>query len=297
MARPTKQGIDYFPLDCYDDDKIKFIRIKYKLAGVGVVFELFRHIYSQGYWCKWSDDEAIIFSDEIKADYELVVNVVEECLKRDVFNHSIFKSFGALTSKGIQSRYKEACRRRKDIEIVKDYLLFDGLNSNCQHNDGNNGVNDGNNGVNDGIVTAEVQQNGVNDGKSTQSKVKEIKEYKEAKNPSKNSDNFYNSVPKYSEFTFQTIEYWNKRLDTNYKPLPMFAEKVESRKDSVDIGSMMNAIDAVRKEKRKDDTIYRDIDLVKFFSSDKIFEYFVSLGVELEAERVREEKRKEVGFR
>ncbi|WP_272032943.1 Lin1244/Lin1753 domain-containing protein [Oceanobacillus kimchii] len=155
MARPNKQGVDYFPLDIHLDDKFKFIEIKYKLEGFAIVIKLMQRIYNQGYWCKWTEDEQLLFADEIKADYSLVENVVNECLSRGVFDNQMFDEHNILTSKGIQKRYKEIVRRRKDVEVTTDYLLIDG-----------------NFGVNDDIKTTQRKRNDV---KSTQSKVKESK--------------------------------------------------------------------------------------------------------------------------
>ncbi|WP_051291312.1 DUF4373 domain-containing protein [Fictibacillus gelatini] len=155
MARPNKQGVDYFPLDVHMDDKIKFVEIKYKLEGFAVVIKLMQRIYANGYWCRWSEDEMLLFSDEIKADFSLVEKVVSECLKRDVFDVELYEKYGILTSRGIQKRYKEIVRRRKDVEVIEEYLLIDGSF-----------------GVNDVINPSAGQQN---DGKSTQSKVKESK--------------------------------------------------------------------------------------------------------------------------
>jgi DnaD/phage-associated family protein len=155
MARPNKQGVDYFPLDVHLDDKFKFIEIKYKLEGFAILIKLMQKIYSYGYWYKWTDDEALLFSDEIRADYNLVVNVVSESLDRGVFNKELHDKYNILTSKGIQKRYKEIVRRRKEVEVIDEYLLIDN-----------------NFGVNDVINQSQGQQP---DDKSTQSKVKESK--------------------------------------------------------------------------------------------------------------------------
>lgn len=161
MARPNKQGVDYFPLDVHLDDKFKFIEIKYKLEGFAILIKLMQKIYSCGYWYKWTDDEALLFSDEIRTEYELVQNVVNECLSRNVFDGILYEKYSILTSKGIQKRYKEIIRRRKDVEVIEEYLLIDN-----------------NFGVNDVINPSELRHN---DDKSTQSKVKESK-VKENKN-------------------------------------------------------------------------------------------------------------------
>lgn len=150
MARPHKQGVDYFPLDVHTDDKFKFIEIKYKLEGFAIVIKLLQKIYSYGYWYKWTDDEALLFSDELRVDYNLVANVVNECLKREVFDPNLYEKHKILTSKGIQKRYKEIVRRRKDVKVTPEYLLIDNII-----------------GVNDVINPAEGRQS---DNKSTQRK-------------------------------------------------------------------------------------------------------------------------------
>lgn len=173
MARPNKQGVDYFPLDVHLDDKFKFIEIKYKLEGFAILVKLFQKIYSCGYWYKWTDDEALLFSDEVRADYQLVVNVVNECLEREVFDKGLHTTYNILTSKGIQKRYKEIVRRRKDVEVIEEYLLIENSF-----------------GVNDVINPSESKRD---DDKSTQSKVKESKVNKTKE---KNSKESYDSSPK-----------------------------------------------------------------------------------------------------
>ena len=143
MARPNKQGVDYFPLDVHLDDKFKFIEIKFGLEGFAIVIKLLQRIYSQGYWCKWTEDELLLFSDEIRTDCNKVEQVVNECLERDIFSKKLYEKYNILTSRGIQKRYKEIVRRRKSVEVTEEYLLIDdifGVNdvnnpSSCQHDD------------------------------------------------------------------------------------------------------------------------------------------------------------------
>lgn len=191
MARPVKQGVDYFPLDVYLDDKFKFIEIKYNLEGFAIVVKLMQRIYSQGYWCKWTEDELLLFSDEIKTDHELVQGVVDECLKRGVFDKRLHDNHNILTSKGIQKRYQEITRRRKDVEVTEEYQLIEGLNGVIDD------INPSSTKHNDNIVTEGGQQHDV---KSTQSKVnrKETKQKEQ--------------IP-YAEI----IEYLNEKADKKYK--------------------------------------------------------------------------------
>ncbi|TFJ91515.1 Lin1244/Lin1753 domain-containing protein [Lentibacillus salicampi] len=155
MVRPKKQGVDYFPLDVYLDDKFKFLEIKFGLTGLAIGIKLLQRVYAQGYWCSWVEDEQLLFSNEANIDLNTLQEIVSECLKRDLFNEELYNKYKILTSRGIQKRYREIVRRRKDVEVIEEYLLIDGIF----------GVNDDNN-----------QSSGShNDNESTQSKVKESK--------------------------------------------------------------------------------------------------------------------------
>lgn len=187
MARPTKQGVDYFPLDVYLDDKFKFIEIKYKLEGFAIVVKLLQRIYANGYWYKWTEDETLLFSDELKVDYNLLENVVNECLKRGIFDSAMYEKNSVLTSKGIQKRYKEIVRRRKDVEWITDYLLIDDISR-----------------VIDDINPTLSSHD---DGKSTQSKVKESKVNKTKEKKTKEVKNHY------GEFVSMTIEEYEKLIN------------------------------------------------------------------------------------
>lgn len=155
MARPFKQGVDYFPLDVHLDNKFKFIEIKFGLKGFAVVIKMIQNIYSQSYWMKWGEDEKILFASENKIDFNEVESITSECVKRDIFNLNLYEQHEILTSKGIQTRYKEIVRRRKEVEMTEEYLLIEGFTK----------VND--------VINPTLGQ--LNEVKSTQSKVKESK--------------------------------------------------------------------------------------------------------------------------
>ena len=182
MARPAKDGVDYFPLDVHLDDKFKFIEIKFKLEGFAILIKLFQKIYSYGYWYKWTEDEMLIFADENRVDVSTVKNVVNEAIIREIFDKELYQKCNILTSKGIQNRYKEIVKRRKNVNVIEEYLLIDN-----------------NFGINDNIMQTSSEQEGNteqtpsehNDSKSTQSKVKESKV--------KNINNIYSLFDSYSD--------------------------------------------------------------------------------------------------
>jgi len=125
MARPARQGVDYFPLDVHIDDKIKFIIAKFRWEGFGIVIGIFQHIYSQGYWCSWTDDEAFLYADDHRIEYDLLKSIIKESLTRGLFNAELYKQHKILTSKGIQKRYVEIIKRRVNVAVEEQYVLID----------------------------------------------------------------------------------------------------------------------------------------------------------------------------
>jgi len=138
------------------DDKVELIEAKHGITGFGVLVKLYQKIYKEGYFINVTEETLLILSKRINVDINKVNEVIKDCLKYDIFSDKLYKSFKILTSAGIQKRYLQAVDRRKDIELIKKYIIVD-----------INGLN--------------VNINWINDGNSTQSKVKEsiVKESKE----------------------------------------------------------------------------------------------------------------------
>ena len=127
MARTNKTGIDYFPfdIDFFQDDKIQFVSARFGIKGEVIAIRLLCKIYRNGYYAEWNDDTALLFAKGVGDGCQdsCVKDVVYELLKRGFFDRSIFERFGILTSKGIQSRYFEAVKRYKSVEVVEEFLL------------------------------------------------------------------------------------------------------------------------------------------------------------------------------
>lgn len=124
MARPTKCGVDYFPLDCHMSDSMKLIEAEFGIIGFGVVVKLFQKIYGQrGYYAEWTPEVALLFARECGLGGNVVSEIVRACAKRGIFNDEILQKYSVLTSEGIQKRYFNMVSRRESIEIVDEYLL------------------------------------------------------------------------------------------------------------------------------------------------------------------------------
>jgi len=125
MARPIKQGLDYFPMDVTTDDKFELIEAKHGLVGFGIIIKLFQRIYKEGYYLKWNEEIALIFKKKINVDINLVNVVINDAIVYNIFGKSCFNKFKILTSTGIQKRYFTACERRKGVELIKKYIIVD----------------------------------------------------------------------------------------------------------------------------------------------------------------------------
>lgn len=119
MARPTKTGLSYFPVDVdiFEDEKLQFISAKYGLKGEAIVFRLLSKIYRNGYYIIFDEDVQLLFSKAIglERNDNATRNVVSELLKRNFFDKTMFEQFQVLTSKGIQKRYVKICNDSKRV--------------------------------------------------------------------------------------------------------------------------------------------------------------------------------------
>lgn len=127
MARPNKEGLDYFSLDTdiANDDKIKLIKAKHGLVGFAIVILLLTKIYKEGYFYQWSEDEQYLFADDARVDVNTVISVVNDCINRGFFNQELYNKYGILTSRGIQKRFLQGCARRKKLVLIREYFIAD----------------------------------------------------------------------------------------------------------------------------------------------------------------------------
>ena len=180
LARPTKTGLEYFPLDVNFLYDIKVRKIIKPLGpeAIGVLVYLLAEIYKDnGYYISWNDDICFLMSDLTGIDEELIKDVVSKALEVDFFNKDKYKKYNILTSKGIQNRYISATEKRKNTNINDDYIIKSEQISTNEHtqNNSNTKVNSEETGVNVTETKVNSEETGVNVTESTQSKVKESK--------------------------------------------------------------------------------------------------------------------------
>ncbi len=167
MARPIKNGIDYFPLDVALDTKFELIEAEFGLKGFAIVVKLLQKIYGeQGYYCEWNDEVSLVFARKNNAGATDVSEIVLSALRRGIFDRNMYKRFGILTSKGIQERYLEA-KRQDFSRIRQEYLLV------CVPTNNVNAAKTGVNATKTRVNGAKIPQSKEKENKVKKSKEKE----------------------------------------------------------------------------------------------------------------------------
>lgn len=131
MARPTKQGLDYFPFDVgfFGDKNIRILKARYRSDGIAVYVKLLCDVYKEGYYLPvecW-EDYMFVIADEIGATIDKVEQVIKFLQSRAmvrIFEKDELTGLdvdAVITSHGIQKRYAAAMksRRKKGVDEIK----------------------------------------------------------------------------------------------------------------------------------------------------------------------------------
>jgi len=238
MARPVKQGIDYFSFDVnfFSDVKIRKISRACGSQSTSILICLLCNIYKdKGYYIMWDEDLPFVIADTVGVSEGSVKEVLIKALQVGFFDQELYEKYKILTSNGIQSRFKAAVYKREEIEYIVEYLVSDVRNS----------VSD--------------VRNEVNDTGSTQSKVKvKRKNNTTPSPPSKGGGRKKKSEPKeinskarslfekHFKDLFSNDYYWTAKDAGNMKKL---LQKItfsrEQKKMPVDDDSLLYALQSL----------------------------------------------------
>lgn len=206
MGRPTKQGIDYFPLDVgfFTDIKVRKISRACGSQSASILICLLCNIYrNNGYYILWDKDMPFVIADEVGVSEGAVNEVVIKALQVGFFNEELYNKFNILSSNGIQKRYILATYQRKERLLNEEYVVF--------HT--NNSVSHTKNPINC-VNSTQIKEN------KTEIKKKEIiKKEAAAKaatnNIEKRKNDFYESLKPYlskypKEMLRKFFDYWSE---------------------------------------------------------------------------------------
>lgn len=252
MARPRKDGLDYYPMDVnfLGDIKVKKVIRSHGIQAVAVILHLLGTVYrDNGYYAKYDDDLLFITADELNLEESYVKNVVEKLLEVEFFSKEQAEKNKVLTSIGIQERYRKATERRISVNI------------------------------NDSLCIQKPRSSEVNVGRSTQSKVKESK-VKESKVEDRDASDLAEAskLSKSENEVAKIFEFYQNNIGV---PTPFVQQNITQWVDDTSPELVMLAI-----EKAIKDNVF------KFSYAETILNSWVKQGVKSKAEAIAEMNRR-----
>ena len=203
MARPQKQGLDYFPLDVdfFADKKIKILKARYGSDGILIYLYLLCEIYKNGYYIKMDEDYEYIIQEDLNLKDNVVSQVMKFLFNRSLLKEILVNSDTYITSKAIQKRFQEAIKTRKKPFAVDTNLwilseeetigsvIFAPKKDNSQINPNKSEINPSKSRINSTkeskVKKSKVNKSKVNKSKVEESRVEERKENKSIVNETK----------------------------------------------------------------------------------------------------------------
>lgn len=117
MARPKKDGLDYFPLDTdiFSDEKVRILKARYGTDGIALYLYVLCRIYRNGYYARYDDDFEYVAAEELQMSVAKVKQVMTFLFSRSLLTKIVSKLVipdTIITSHGIQRRYQQAVKSR-----------------------------------------------------------------------------------------------------------------------------------------------------------------------------------------
>lgn len=125
MARERKQGLDYFSCDVRFDTSLEIVISILGDKSLSTITRIWQHAYDNyGYYMPYNEDELHMIKRKCNdTSIEEIEKTIELMVKKDLFDKKMFENEGILTSKRMQSNYKQATKRRVDANILHTYCI------------------------------------------------------------------------------------------------------------------------------------------------------------------------------
>lgn len=129
MARPFKQGLQYFPLDVdiFDDEKIQNLNYQAGPLAELVYIRILTLIYANGYFVKYDKTTlARVLHKKMGPEWiklEKISELIDACLEASLFDKTLAAQ-GVMTSVSIQKQFILSTKRRMNAGI-NEYGLLD----------------------------------------------------------------------------------------------------------------------------------------------------------------------------
>ena len=133
MARPTREGFDYFSLDTTiftDDSRIRALMYRYQADGLAIYIYLLCRIYREhGYYVVYDEDLEYNIAGDTGVPIGKVRQVMTYLCRRDLLTTVTvakpLQRVDYLTSTGIQRRFQSMAKSRKrEVSVIKELWLL-----------------------------------------------------------------------------------------------------------------------------------------------------------------------------
>ena len=133
MARPIKQGLDYFPIDVnfFSNKKVKNLRRAHGSIGVLTYINLLCRVYENGYYYRFDDLEELsmdiaeeIAAGQLRSTATSVTETINYLVGRGILDEGLFER-GIISGVALQEQYALAAKNAKRKPKMDVHLLVD----------------------------------------------------------------------------------------------------------------------------------------------------------------------------
>ena len=122
----TNNALQYYLCDVNHENTVLMIKARYGYEGYGLLMELLLKICRrEGYFCRWEEDDIMVFAAETGQDIELIQGIADLALKKGFFDMGMYEKYHILTSEDLQQKFLKAVKRRNKLEIHHEYFLVE----------------------------------------------------------------------------------------------------------------------------------------------------------------------------
>ena len=123
MGRIARKGFEYYraETDRFRDIKIRKLKKEYSCAGYAIYQYVLNEIYRvEGCYIRFTEEELFDCGEYWNMKDEEVLQIINYCAETGLFNASVWKGHGILTSRSIQLRYASMCHVAKRKTIIPE---------------------------------------------------------------------------------------------------------------------------------------------------------------------------------
>lgn len=129
MANKQANGIDYYTVDVgmADDSKVLKVIARHGWKEVmSFIHWILPLIYGEeGYYYQWDEDSSSLYALKSASDKEIGESILMSLIEKGFFNKKLFEKYKIVTSVSVQRRFSIATGRRKNVDVIQEYWLFE----------------------------------------------------------------------------------------------------------------------------------------------------------------------------